>query len=207
MHSEFPCKYYHTGLKCFAKDNCKFAHGKPLSDSLRQVLLKHLETAPKEILGEFPRLSRDGAQQMVNQTQKQLEVQYGIKPNSGAQAQMEKSSIPSLFDITVPMPPELMQTINQNENPETPDQPNKQSQPPAVQTEQTTQKPDKPEKKVRQTRWNDEPAVPVLPVNINPMGAIFNQLNLQDQQKLHEYQMNFLTKGFYSEQDQDMRIR
>lgn len=40
MHSEFPCKFYHTGLKCYAKDDCKFAHGKPLNDNLKQILLK-----------------------------------------------------------------------------------------------------------------------------------------------------------------------
>lgn len=32
MHSEFPCKFYHAGLNCAQGENCKFAHGKPLSD-------------------------------------------------------------------------------------------------------------------------------------------------------------------------------
>lgn len=32
MHSEFPCKFYHAGLSCAQGENCKFAHGKPLSD-------------------------------------------------------------------------------------------------------------------------------------------------------------------------------
>ncbi|GLV36786.1 suppressor of sable [Carabus blaptoides fortunei] len=197
MHSEFPCKYYHTGLKCFAKDNCKFAHGKPLSESLKQVLLKHLETAPKEILGDFPRLSREGAQQMVNQTQKNLEVAFGIKTVAPAGPQNEKTGIPSLFDITVPMPPELMQQQPANHT--------------NVEAE-SKPKSEKPEsaKKVRHTRWNDEPPVQVAPL-LNPafaanMGGAFNTLTLQDQQKIQEYTNNYQIKGFYSEQDQDMRI-
>lgn len=46
---------------------------------------------------------------MVNQTQKNLEVAFGIKTVVPAGPQNEKTGIPSLFDITVPMPPELMQ--------------------------------------------------------------------------------------------------
>lgn len=77
MHSEFPCKFYHTGLPCPAGDNCKFAHGRPLSDSLKQILFKHIETAPREILGGFPRLNRDEVFTMINETQKVLEEKKG----------------------------------------------------------------------------------------------------------------------------------
>lgn len=73
--------------------------------ALKQVLFKHIETAPKEILGEFPRLSREGAQSRISQAQKSLEAKFGVekKESDG------KNSIPSLFDINVPVPPELMQ--------------------------------------------------------------------------------------------------
>lgn len=85
MHNDFPCKFYHTGLKCHAGKNCKFSHGK-LNETLRSILLKHLETAPKEILGNFPRLSREGVITMLRGNEKK---------------------IPSLFDIKVPVPFEL----------------------------------------------------------------------------------------------------
>ncbi|KAF5288696.1 hypothetical protein FQR65_LT11961 [Abscondita terminalis] len=104
MHSEFPCKFYHTGLSCYAGDTCKFAHGKPLEEGLRQILFKHIETAPKEILGDFPRLSREGALTMINQAQKALEVKYGVESGDS-----DKASIPSLFELNIPVPAELLQ--------------------------------------------------------------------------------------------------
>ena len=87
LHKGFPCKYFHTGHNCMeTAESCKFSHG-PLSDVTRGILLKvpsvrktskrsahfffydsflqHLETAPKEILGDFPRLTREAATALV----------------------------------------------------------------------------------------------------------------------------------------------
>lgn len=57
---------------------------------MKNILLKHLETAPKEILGNFPRLSRDGALTMINNTEKNL-----------AQGQEGSQKIPSLFELNI----------------------------------------------------------------------------------------------------------
>ncbi|XP_019766798.1 protein suppressor of sable isoform X3 [Dendroctonus ponderosae] len=156
MHSEFPCKFYHTGLACSEGKDCKFAHGQPLSEGLKQILFKHIETAPRDILQGFPRLSRDEALNHINQTQKKLTEQYSSNKNldqntssstttlnrnsptgtqqsyggiplgsvglgvyrddygdnketSDREKEEEKGGIPSLFDISVPVPRELAQ--------------------------------------------------------------------------------------------------
>ncbi|GAB0091167.1 hypothetical protein DMENIID0001_059790 [Sergentomyia squamirostris] len=74
MHSDFPCKYYYLGFTCVNREEgtCKFSHGRPLTNQLRGILLKHLETAPKEILGDFPRLGREHALNLLNVTHKKL---------------------------------------------------------------------------------------------------------------------------------------
>ncbi|XP_014484881.1 PREDICTED: protein suppressor of sable isoform X2 [Dinoponera quadriceps] len=93
MHQDFPCKFFHTGLKCNQGDNCKFSH-QPLSDQVKAILLKHLESAPKEILGDFPRLSREGAILMINNTARSL-----------AQGQdTANQKIPSLFELNLTAP-------------------------------------------------------------------------------------------------------
>ena len=50
-----------------AKD-CKFSH-EPLNEETRAIMLKHLEAAPKDILGSFPRMSREQASAIVFQTE------------------------------------------------------------------------------------------------------------------------------------------
>lgn len=99
MHGDFPCKYYYLGLKCQNKD-CKFNHGKPLTDALKNILQKHLETAPKEILGDFPRISRDHAQGMITATHIKLLAEFGMDVPV-------TPKIPSLLDMVTTKPPEL----------------------------------------------------------------------------------------------------
>lgn len=69
MHKDFPCKYFHTGRRCNSGDKCRYSHG-PLTDTTRGVLLKHIELAPKEILGEFRRLTREQAIQLIERAAK-----------------------------------------------------------------------------------------------------------------------------------------
>lgn len=51
------CLY--LGRKCRnTAESCKFSH-ETLSETMRAILIKHIETAPREILGDFPRLTRE----------------------------------------------------------------------------------------------------------------------------------------------------
>ncbi|KAL5283110.1 ZC3H6 family protein [Megaselia abdita] len=79
MHQEFPCKYYYLGMDCIYGDDCKYNHGEPLSDEFRNVLLKHIEMAPKEILGSFKRISRDNAINLLNKTHSKLCKKFGVQ--------------------------------------------------------------------------------------------------------------------------------
>ncbi|KAJ8731333.1 hypothetical protein PYW07_004497 [Mythimna separata] len=109
MHADFPCKYYHTGLQCIYKDECKFAHGKPLTDALKNILLKHIESAPKEILGDFPRLNREGALKMLQTTQAKLIQQYSDTPEGN------ETNIPSLFELNIPNPQSTGDSLQGNQ--------------------------------------------------------------------------------------------
>lgn len=102
MHGDFPCKYYYLGLKCVTKD-CKFSHGKPLSDSLKQILLKHLDTAPKEILGDFPRIGRENASKMIAQTHVKLCQEFNV-PLPESEKEKSSSKIPSLLEMNIKPP-------------------------------------------------------------------------------------------------------
>lgn len=72
---------------------------------MKGILLKHLETAPKEILGDFPRLSREGAMLMINNTARTL-----------AQGQETTNpKIPSLFELNISAPTNTTEKNNEKE--------------------------------------------------------------------------------------------
>ena len=72
---------------------------------MKGILLKHLETAPKEILGDFPRLSREGAMLMINNTARTL-----------AQGQeITNQKIPSLFELNISAPTSTTEKSNERE--------------------------------------------------------------------------------------------
>lgn len=125
MHQDFPCKYYYTGSECTVKD-CKFGHGKPLTDALRAILMKHLETAPKEILGDFPRLGRELANQKIRSRHKELCAKFNMadetpsahsngnnihNPNNDKSGQ-DLAHIPPLNDIYSKPPPPIRGKMN-----------------------------------------------------------------------------------------------
>lgn len=79
-------------------------HGKPLSDNLKNILLKHLDTAPKEILGDFPRIGRENASKMIAQTHIKLCEEFNI-PLPESEKNSSNTKVPSLLDTKF-KPPE-----------------------------------------------------------------------------------------------------
>lgn len=116
LHGDFPCKYYYLGMKNHDQDNCKFSHGKPLSDQMRGILLKHLETAPKEILGEFPRLKTETAHNMLNVQHQKLLKEFGMDASITNPNAQSAPRIPSLMEMTTKQPKLNNDSLHQLQN-------------------------------------------------------------------------------------------
>lgn len=87
-------------------------HGKPLTDNLKNILLKHLDTAPKEILGDFPRIGRDNASKMIAQTHVRLCEEFNIPCSDNEKNAAEK--IPSLLDMKLKPPENIKKDSGRN---------------------------------------------------------------------------------------------
>ena len=75
MHSEFPCKHYYLDIMGqHDPSTCLLMHGGPLSNDLQKILLKHINTAPPEILGNFPKFKQSQAREMLRIQNEKLKV-------------------------------------------------------------------------------------------------------------------------------------
>lgn len=79
MHSEFPCKFFHTNTECYSGENCRFSHA-PLTDDKREILRNYLHsgTLPDDPKPPFrPHFSHDvdpAPKAIVNSELDQCEV-------------------------------------------------------------------------------------------------------------------------------------
>nr|XP_057914850.1 zinc finger CCCH domain-containing protein 6 isoform X2 [Doryrhamphus excisus] len=118
MHNEYPCKFFHTGAKCYQGDNCKFSHD-ALTDVTKELLDKIINTEDENAREDELELE-DLRKQGISPLPKPppgvgLLPTPGQNSPDGSSCQAGKK-IPSLFEIKVQPTVDLVQKIGLNES-------------------------------------------------------------------------------------------
>ncbi|XP_027021675.2 zinc finger CCCH domain-containing protein 6 [Tachysurus fulvidraco] len=109
MHNEYPCKFFHTGAKCYQGDHCKFSHD-PLTEVTKELLDKILNTDEDHANDEELELLDLRKQGIVPLPKPPPGV--GLLPTPGSGSPQDGSKkIPSLFEIKVQPTVDLAQKI------------------------------------------------------------------------------------------------
>ncbi|TNM99842.1 hypothetical protein fugu_012875 [Takifugu bimaculatus] len=112
--SEYPCKFFHTGAKCYQGDNCKFSHD-ALTDVTKELLDKIINTE-EEIAREDELELEDLRKQGIAPLPKPPPG-VGLLPTPGQMSPTDGPAgkkIPSLFEIKVQPTVNLAQKIAQS---------------------------------------------------------------------------------------------
>ncbi|XP_017268285.1 zinc finger CCCH domain-containing protein 6 isoform X2 [Kryptolebias marmoratus] len=109
MHNEYPCKFFHTGAKCYQGDNCKFSHD-ALTDVTKELLEKIINTEEenaREDELELEDLRKQGIAPLPKPP-----PGVGLLPTPGQSSPTDGGKkIPSLFEIKVQPTVDLVQKI------------------------------------------------------------------------------------------------
>ncbi|XP_062422596.1 zinc finger CCCH domain-containing protein 6 isoform X2 [Pungitius pungitius] len=111
MHNEYPCKFFHTGAKCYQGDNCKFSH-EALNDVTKELLDKIINTEEenaREDELELEDLRKQGIAPLPKPP-----PGVGLLPTPGQSSPTDSQAgkkIPSLFEISVLPTVDLAQKI------------------------------------------------------------------------------------------------